>query len=133
MKRSTCLRFLLLLLLASPLFARAQDDWPRSIIAADGSIIRISYPQPDSFIDNNIQFRAAFCLTRKGAHQPVYGSFQAWSVFETDRNNRTLSLLAANLTRLHLVQPLSPDTLADLRETIECGLSAIGSDLSLDR
>jgi hypothetical protein len=126
--------FLLLapvLIMAQPMMA--QDDWPRSIVAADGSIIRIFHPQPDSLFDNNIRFSAAFSITAKSGGEPVYGSFEAFGVFGTDKNNRTLTIAGVNLSRLDLCVPYDSTGKAALRETIECGLPAIARELSLDR
>jgi len=112
---------------------KAQDDWPRSIVAADGGIIRIFELQPDSLFDNNIRFSAAFSITGKSGGEPIYGSFEAFGVFGTDKNNRTMTIAGANLSRLDLCVPNDPADKAVLRETIECGLPSIARELSLDR
>lgn len=111
----------------------AQDDWPRSIVAADGGIIRVFHPQPDSIFDNNIHFSAAFSVTGKSGGEPVYGSFEAYGLYGTDKNNRTLTIAGANLLRLDLCVPFDTAAKAALRETIECGLPSIARELSLDR
>ena len=120
--------FLSWLLLA--MTAKCQDDWPRTIAAAGGSTIHIFHPQPDSLTGNDLLFRAAFSLTKKGSQQPLYGSFRARATITTDKDNRTLSLVAANVLSLRL-NDTQPDS--TLRETIECGLPSIGTDLSIDR
>lgn len=123
--------FLLFVTIVLGQYAVAQDDWPRSIVAADGSIIRIFHPQADSLFDNNIRFSAAFSITGKSGGEAVYGSFEAYGVFGTDKNNRTLTIAGANLSRLDLCVPY--DSRASLRETIECGLPSVTRELSLDR
>lgn len=135
--------FLLAGLLLIAATAKSQDDWPRTIASADGSIIRVFHPQPDSFTGNNLLFRAAFSLTKKDASIPQYGSFRAWAVITTDKNNRTLNLQAASIVNLRLIADGGPDSISTLRqdtalgsplrETIECSLPSIGTDLSIDR
>jgi len=138
---STRTSFLLAGLLLTAVIAKSQDDWPRIIAAADGSIIRVFHPQPDSFTGNNLLFHAAFSLTEKGVDKTRYGSFRVWAVFTTDKNNRILNLQAANIIHLRLdvndnadsFFAGDQDSLTALRETIECGLPSIGRDLSIDR
>lgn len=124
---------LLMLATAVTRHVKAQDGWPRTIITADGSAIRIFHPQPDSLFDNNIRFSAAFSITGKYDPNPDYGSFEAYGVFGTDKNNRTLTIAGANLSRLDLCVPYDSMNKAVLRETIECGLPSIARELSLDR
>ncbi|HVS98635.1 MAG TPA: hypothetical protein VHE54_19215 [Puia sp.] len=113
--------------------ARAQDDWPRQITAADGSIIRVYHPQPDSFFDNNLRFRAAFSVVRKGGGDSCFGSFCAYALIGTDRNARQLAVLSANLIRMDLAGTPAFIEAGVLKETIECGLPGIGSGISIDR
>jgi hypothetical protein len=140
---SKAIGILLCGLLLAVFTVKAQDDWPRTITAADGSIIRIFHPQPDSFSGDNLLFRAAFSLIKKDTRQPIYGSFRAWALIATDRNNRTLDLQAANVLSLRFAKEADSDSQTQvhrdtdpdtsLREIIACGLPSIGKDLSIDR
>ena len=114
--------FLSLILLMVATTSRSQDDWPRTITAANGSLIRISHPQPDSFIDNNLYFNAAFSFTKNNL--PINGSFHAHALIETDKNNRILSLRTANIISI-------TETDSALRNAIEAGLPSICKDLSI--
>ncbi|HTI90189.1 MAG TPA: hypothetical protein VL727_06340, partial [Puia sp.] len=116
-----------------PFVLSAQTDWPRVITDAEGSTIRVYQPQPDSLEGNILKFRAAFSLTKKGGTEAQYGSIVAINVIETDRNNRTLSLLASNVLSLRYSGMLETDKIYQLKETIECGLPGIGADISLDQ
>src|SRR6185437_9924468 len=60
----------------APFALRAQDGWPKLMAAADGSAIRVYYPQADSFFDNNLQFHAAFSLTPKGLSKAIQRSYR---------------------------------------------------------
>ncbi|WP_431209505.1 hypothetical protein ACQ86N_25465 [Puia sp. P3] len=116
-----------------PFAVAAQTDWPREIAGADGAVIRVYHPQPDSLAGNVLKLRAAFSVVRRGETEPRYGSFVALNGVETDRNERTLSLLSSNVLSLRFSEWMAADSLATLKETIECGLPGIGYDISLDR
>src|SRR6516164_2146095 len=40
-------------------FAGAQEDWPKTITAADGTIIKVYQPEPESFAGNILKYRSA--------------------------------------------------------------------------
>jgi hypothetical protein len=125
--------FLLIFVVALGQNAMAQEEWPRTIVSAEGSTIHIFHPQPDSIFDNNIRFSAAFSITGRFGGEPVYGAFEAFGIFGTDKNNRTLTIAGANLSRLDICVPYDSAAKAALRETIECGLPSIAREISLDR
>lgn len=117
---------------AWPLISRAQGDWPRSISAANGSIFRIYQPQPDSFRGNLLAFRAAMSVTEKGATEPVFGSFRALAVVETDKDNRLVSILSANVLQVNFSASIDPVKADDWKETLECGFPGAAIDIPLD-
>jgi hypothetical protein len=127
---------LFILLMSAFLFAppasEAQEGWPRSITAADGSVILIYPPQPDSFRNNLLKYRAAFSLTRKGETQSRFGSFLALAGVETDKDSRLIHLTGASILSLTFSLPLEPGGMDELRETLECGIPGAGADISLD-
>jgi hypothetical protein len=133
MKKNWYLTTLSALLLMASLSTRAQDDWPRQITTADGSIIRVYHPQPDSFFDDDLRFRAAFSVIKKGGGDTCYGSFRAYALIATDRNSRELSLLSTNVFRLDLAGSPGFIERDALKESIECGLPGIGGGISIDR
>jgi hypothetical protein len=133
MKKTSFTLGILACLLTVSFKGRAQDDWPRQITTANGSIIRVYHPQPDSFFDDDLRFRAAFSVTQKGGADTCYGSFRAYALIATDRNRRELSLLSVNVIRMDLTATpgfIDPNA---LRENIECGLPGIGTGISIDR
>lgn len=44
---------------------QAQVEWPRTIIGSDGGIFYVYQPQPDSFSENILRFKAAFTYLGK--------------------------------------------------------------------
>ncbi len=49
----------------------AQDEWPKTITAADGATIKIYQPQPESFVGNVFRFRSAISVQATGQTEPV--------------------------------------------------------------
>jgi hypothetical protein len=112
--------------------AGAQDEWPRIVSGADGSVFRIYQPQPDSLRGDILSFRAAFSVTEKGKRDTLYGTFRALAVIRTDRDNRLVSLPAANIVSMHLSNSEDPDKTDDLKEALECGIPGAGINIPLD-
>jgi len=111
---------------------QAQVEWPRTIIGSDGGIFYVYQPQPDSFSENILRFKAAFTYLGKGKGEPRYGSFQALTMVDIDKDQRRVGVVLANILFLAISGP--PDTaLTDyLKETLECGIPAAALDIPLD-
>ena len=61
----------IIVLMCGALFAigtskAAQDEWPKTITASDGSIIKIYELQPESFKGNILKARAAISVLENG-------------------------------------------------------------------
>ena len=82
-----------ILLLAG--MVRGQDEWPRTLNASDGSIIRIYEPMPESFKGNILKGRAAFSVSRAAdTTEPMFGTFWAIATVETDKDSRVVHILS---------------------------------------
>lgn len=115
--------------------ASAQAGWPRSVSIADGTVIRIYAPQPDSLRGDILTFRSAFVLI-PGGHQrnrdSLYGSIRALAVISADRNLRLVTLRAVNLLSMQLSVSVNPDTLEGWKDALEYGLPEAEKDIPLD-
>jgi hypothetical protein len=122
-----------LLLLLSVILAafagRTQTSWPQTLTAPDGSMLKIYQPQPDSFRDNSLTWRSAFSLLESGAATPSFGSFQAFAMVETDRDQRLVDILSAKVLQLDLPS-VDPAALRRLKAYLDSGMAGIS--LSLD-
>jgi hypothetical protein len=124
--------FLLALSLALTATLKAQHEWPRSIIGADGGILYVYQPQADSFSGNTLRFKAPVSYFEKGKDTPRYGSFQALALVDIDKDQRRVSVLVANVLMLCISgQPDSAKT-DYLKETLECGIPGATIDIPLD-
>ena len=122
----------LILVLCISIGAKAQSEWPRTIIGSDGGIFYVYQPQPDSFSENELRFKAAFSYQAKGKSEPIYGSFQALTLVDIDKDQRKVGVILANI--LFFAVSGLPDTAlnAYLKETLECGIPAAALDIPLD-
>ena len=112
--------------------AAGQGEYPRPIIASDGSIIKIYHPQPDSFGANKVKFRSAFSIMRKGGTASDSGSFLALATVETDRSNRRVSFLDVGVISLTFSVGVDANKMDMLKETLEREIPMSGMDISLD-
>ena len=112
---------------------RGQDEWPRTLNASDGSIIRIYEPMPESFKGNILKGRAAFSVSRMGdTTEPVFGTFWAIATVETDKDSRVLHILSVKIPNLKLARDSDANKVAYLRTELEAGIPKLNLDLSLD-
>ncbi|HVV06191.1 MAG TPA: hypothetical protein VHC96_18295 [Puia sp.] len=111
---------------------QAQVDWPHTIIGSDGGIFYVYQPQPDSFSENLLRFKAAFTYLGKGNGESRYGSFQALAIVDIDKDRRKMGVLLANILFLAVSGPPDAALTDYLKETLECGMPAAALDISLD-
>ena len=115
--------------------ASAQEEWPRSVSIADGTIIHVYAPQPDSLQGDILTFRSAFVLippAHGGIRDSLYGSFRALAVISADRNQRLITFRAANVLTMQLSVPVGTDALDEWKVALESGLAGAGKDIPLD-
>jgi len=111
---------------------QAQVEWPRTIIGSDGGIFYVYQPQPDSFSENLLRFKAAFTYLEKGKGEPRYGSFQALAMVDIDKDQRKVGVVLANILFLAVSGPPNAVLTDYLKETLECGMPAAALDIPLD-
>jgi len=112
--------------------ARAQTEWPQTLTTAAGAILKIYHPQPDSFRDNILIYRSAFSLLEKGKTDPLFGTFQAIATVETDRDDRTVSLLTVKVPVVNLPGQTDAAVANGLRATLETGIPGLEINIPLD-
>ncbi|WP_298411062.1 hypothetical protein [Hydrotalea sp.] len=113
----------------------AQDntDWPKVITANDGSIIRIYQPQPESLSGDILKFRAALSVQNSNNEEPVFGTFWSVATISTDRDNRLVHLLSAQVPNLKLSSDSDLNHIAYLKTTLETQLPKAGIVLPMDQ
>src|SRR5580700_8808942 len=105
-----------LLLLSYLAQAQTQDQWPKTINASDGSIIHVYEPQAESFKGNILKGRAAFSVSHAGdTAEPAFGTLWAVATVETDKDSRTVHILAVNIPNLRLARDTDQNKINFLR------------------
>ncbi|MDP4147949.1 MAG: hypothetical protein Q8927_10280 [Bacteroidota bacterium] len=112
--------------------ATAQNEWPRTLMGPDGSILKIYQLQPDSFREDMLQYRSAFSLLEKGKTDPEFGMFQARAIVETERDERQVTIKSVKILALRL--PDNPDTarISRLKKMLETGMPGLDISIPLD-
>jgi hypothetical protein len=119
--------------LASSIGASAQEQWPQTLNASDGSIIRIYEPQPESFKGNILKGRAAFSIGGPGnTAEALFGTFWAIATVETDKDTRTVHILSVKIPNLKLARDSDASKINFLRGELEAGIPRLNLNLSLD-
>ena len=80
----------------------AQEDWPKLINTADGSVIRIYQPQPESFAGNVFKFRSAISVQAPNQSEPVFGTFWSVANVETDKDTRHINIISLKVPNLKM-------------------------------
>jgi hypothetical protein len=112
---------------------RGQDEWPRTLNASDGSIIRIYEPTPESFKGNILKGRAAFSISRAGdTTEPMFGTFWAVATVETDKDSRVVHVLSVKIPNLKFARDSDAGKASYLQTELEAGIPKLNLNLSLD-
>lgn len=110
----------------------AQDAWPKTINANDGSIIKVYQPQPESFDGNTLKSRSVISILDKDSSEPLFGTFWAISTVQTDRVNRFVSLTSVRVPNVRFASEIDPDKISYIKNVLEAQLPRAVGDLSLD-
>ena len=94
----------------------AQDQWPKTINASDGSVINVYEWQPESFSNNELRVRAAISVLEEGKTDPVFGV--AWLNASTRTNGNDVKVESIEINSIKLPGDISDDQLDDLRSLI---------------
>ncbi len=128
--RATVLVFFSLVLGISAI--AAQDKWPKTITASDGTMIKVFELQPESFVGNTLKARAVISVLESGSDNPMFGTFWSVSTVETDRVNRKLNVVSVQIPNLRFASDSDAAKINYLKTTLETQLPSVLGDLSLD-
>src|SRR5258708_19303732 len=70
----------------------AQEDWPKTILGSDSTIIKIYQPQPDSFAGNSLKSLSPISVLQKGNPDPVFSTLSPTSKLSTHCANRVFTI-----------------------------------------
>ena len=124
---------LAVLWLAVPsLWAQQQEGnpWPRQIEATSATVT-LYQPQLEAFEGNTLKARAAVAVDTGGA-QPVFGAVWMTAQVQTDRDERTVSLVSLDVTQVRFSESSEEHEQA-LASLLESEVPQWSLSLSLDR
>jgi hypothetical protein len=91
--------------------ARQQDEadgWPRELDTPEGTVV-IYQPQLESFQGNELRSRAAVSYTETGETEPVFGAVWITARVETDREQRTVTVLDIKVNNVRFPEATDED------------------------
>jgi hypothetical protein len=110
----------------------AQEAWPLTIPAKDGTIIKVYQFQPDSLAGNTLKSISAISVLRNGSNNPDFGTIWSTARVETDRNTRQLSIDSISISDIKIPADTNENDLNQIRTTLESKLPETAGDISLD-
>lgn len=75
-------------IILTSLNANVQENWERNYTTTDGSLIKVYQPQPESFVGNTLKFRTPFSIQQTNNAEPLFGTFWAIAMVQTNRDSR---------------------------------------------
>src|SRR4051794_16707183 len=97
--------------------AVAQQDWPKTISAANGDLIKIYQPQPESYASNVLKSRAAISIIESGKTDPVFGTY--WFTAQAPSNGSTVSIQSLQVTDIRFPSDMDDSKIDAIRSTLQ--------------
>ena len=97
--------------------AVAQQDWPKTISAANGDMIKIYQPQPESYTNNILKSRAAISIVQSGKTDPVFGTY--WFTAQAPGNGSTVSIQSLEVTDIRFPADMDDSKINDIKSTLQ--------------
>src|SRR6267154_2644847 len=121
------------------LTAPAQESWPKTATASNGSVVKLYQLQPESFTDNILKAHAAISVLENGKSDPVFGI--AWLKANTVTNGDQVQIQSIRISNIKLPGESDDDKLDELKSLLEnqsanwnisMPMSELQSDLNLN-
>ena len=117
---------------AQPVFSQDEEpnEWPQEIAIPQGKVV-VYQPQPEELDGNTLKGRAAVAVEESGSDGPIFGAVWFTARLETDRANRTATLVDMEVTQTRF--PERDEAKAEkLKELLESEFPNWEMELSLD-
>jgi hypothetical protein len=111
---------------------QAQEEWPKSITADDGTVINIYQPQAEFFAGNTLKARSAISVLKTGTKDPVFGVFWSTATVETDKDTRDVAIETIKINNLKIPTDSSPVETKYIETTLESFIPKVVGHLPLD-
>src|SRR5882757_2807420 len=110
----------------------AQEGWPKTISASDGTIIKMYQLQPDSFAGDLLKSRSAISVLEKGSSDPVFGTLWSTSKVETDRDTRQVAIESIAISAIKIPADTGKSRLDFIKTTLESEFPKAAGQIPLD-
>jgi hypothetical protein len=110
----------------------AQEGWPKELPAADGTVINVYQPEPETLKGHVLTYRAAISVREKGATDLVFGTFWASAVIATDRDSREVEFTSLTVSDIRVPQDSASDRLDYIKSVIQSQFPAAAGTMPLD-
>lgn len=104
-------------IILSAFSVQAQDAWPKTFTASDGSVIKMYQWQPESYTGNNLQAKAAISVLESGKTDPVFG--MAWIKAITQSNGARVTVSQGEVENIKLPGEVSDQRLNSIQDVLE--------------
>ena len=132
MKHQSATLLTILFLLCEVTLGAAKDpEWPITFETAKGRFV-LYLPQPESFRGDRITARAAVSATPAGKTQPIFGAIWFEARVQTDRENRTVTIVEMSVPQVRFPNA-SPENQAAVAKFLEAEIPNLELTFSLDR
>ncbi len=109
-----------------------QGDWPKVITAANGTVINIYQPQPESFSGNILKSRSAISMVENSGEDPIFGVFWSTAKVETDRDSRQMDIESIKVTELKIPAETNQIEMDLIKTALESFMPKVVGVISLD-
>ncbi len=111
--------FTLTIALIAAFSAIAQEKWPKTIKADDGTVIAVYEPQPEFKSGNEFTGRAAVSVRKSGDEDPVFGAMLFTAELDNPSSSGNINVDALRVTRLKFSGDENENMLASITQAIE--------------
>ncbi len=122
----------LLVILSHSSFSQAPQQWPKQI-SGPNATIKIYQPQIEYYQGDTIKTRGAFSVLVNGTSDPVFGALWITAMLQTDRNNRTATLIRIKVNEIKFAGDSNQSNVDKLKSLIEKEIPKWDMVLSLDQ
>ena len=120
-----------LFIIAAPMAANEEEQWPRQIDAPEASIT-VYQPQPQAVDGTTLTGRSAVSVIRAGEEDPVFGTAWFTTRVEVDRDARIVEVVDLKVSRVRFPEATEEGE-QWLISILEKELPRAGLSMSLDR
>jgi len=99
----------------------SQNEWPKTITASDGSLVKIYQWQPEAYTNGNLQANAAISVLSKNSDDPVFGMI--WFNADASTQGQQFNVQSVNISEVKLPNETEQSKLDMLRNDIATAMT----------